>query len=40
MQEAEPVDDDGNSLAAWALGAGILGILLGGAALVQARRRP
>ena len=40
VQEAEPVDDDGNSLAAWALGAGILGILLGGAALVQARRRP
>ncbi len=31
--------DDGDALGAWALGAGVLGVLLGGAALLQGRRR-
>ena len=39
-QASQPADEEGDGLSAWALGAGVLGCLLGGAALVQARRRP
>ncbi len=35
----EDGDEDGDALGAWALGAGVLGIVLGGAALLQGRRR-
>ncbi len=33
-------DEDDSSLGAWGLGAGALGVLLGGAALIQGRRKP
>ena len=38
LDEADDADD-GDALSAWALGAGVLGVLLGGAALLQGRRR-
>ncbi len=38
IEEAADSDDD-DALSAWALGAGILGVVLGGAALLQGRRR-
>ncbi|MBF4766958.1 YcnI family protein [Nocardioides agariphilus] len=39
-EEAEDDSGEGHDLGAWGLGAGVLGVLLGGFALVQARRRP
>ena len=36
---AEEEDEGSDALGAWALGAGVLGIALGGAALIQGRRR-
>jgi uncharacterized protein YcnI len=36
---AGAADEDSDAMGAWGLGAGVLGVLLGGAALVQGRRR-